>query len=73
MNWTGTNKQKETITDDGYRLIVKCVDKCTYTWSVFYRGNRIKKFTDKSPFKETMARAKRQAIRLMVNHMLKKI
>lgn len=73
MKWTGTEKQKETITSDGYHLIVKRVNETKYSWAVSYNGNVIKKFENKSKFKDTIPRAKRQAIRLMVSHMLNKI
>ncbi|MGH1387661.1 hypothetical protein [Kordia sp.] len=73
MNWIGTKKQKESITNDGYHLLVKCIDESRYTWTVSYRGNMLQKFKNKPITKNSMPRAKRQAIRLMVYHMLKKL
>lgn len=73
MNWIGTKKQKESITDDGYHLIVKYVNHNSYTWLVYFKGKLLKNFENKSLFKDSIPRAKRQAIRLMVRHMLKKI
>ncbi len=72
MKWIGTKRQKETITNDGYHLVVKYLDKAKYTWLVSFKGNLIKRFENKSIFKESMPRAKRQAIRLMIWHMQKK-
>lgn len=73
MNWTGTKIQKETITNDGYHLVVKSIDTSMYTWLVSFKGSLVKRFENKPIFKDSMPRAKRQAIRLMVWHMQKKI
>lgn len=72
MNWTGTKKQKETITNDGYHLIVKSINYHGYTWLVYFKGNMVERFQNKPIFKDSIPRAKRQAIRLMVWHMQKK-
>ena len=73
MIWEGNKKQKEAITNDGYCLIVKHIDELKYTWKVYYRTKQVKPFKSKPIFKETIPQAKRQAIRLMVCHQLKKI
>lgn len=73
MNWVGSENQKESITEDGYHLIVKYIDELRYSWKVYYQGSQINKIKSQSNFKASMPRAKRQAIRLMVYHMLKKV
>lgn len=73
MNWIGTKKQKESITNDGYHLVVKRIDDSRYIWSVCYRGNQLQRIKNMPVTKGSMPRAKRQAIRLMVYHMQKKL
>lgn len=73
MTWNGTEKYMETETNDGYLLTVKSIATSKYTWTVYYEGKRIQHLKNSPIFKDCIPRAKRQAIRLMVWHMLKKI
>lgn len=73
MNWVGSEKQKESITEDGYHLIVKYIDDLGYSWKVYYKENLVKNLENQPSFKATIPRAKRQAIRVMVYHMMKKV
>lgn len=72
MKWIGSKKQKEAITKDGYHLIIKCLGDYKYAWIVYFKGDLIKGFENKPVYKDSMDKAKRQALRLMVQHMLKK-
>ena len=73
MNWIGTKNQKETITNDGYHLVVVQVDPSRYTWIVSYNGSIVNKIKNQSSFKTSLSTAKRQAIRLMINHLRDKV
>ena len=72
MIWSGTKKYMESETNDGYLLTVKYMAESKYTWTVYFKGRRIKPLNN-SIYKNNLPRAKRQAIRLMVWHVLKKV
>ncbi|WP_298423402.1 hypothetical protein [uncultured Kordia sp.] len=73
MTWKGTKNYMEAETNDGYLLTVKPMKPSKYTWNVYYKGKRIQHLENNPIYKENIPRAKRQAIRLMVSHMLKRI
>lgn len=73
MNWSGDDKRKEAFTNDGYHLVIKQIEDSKYMWKVFYQKKLIMPYRKNPVFKNSIPKAKRQAIRLMVNHMLKKI
>lgn len=72
MNWEGSDKQKEAVTNDGYHLIVKRIGEDKYAWKVYHNSRNITSFDSKPVFKKTLPQAKRQAIQLMINHLLKR-
>lgn len=73
MTWNGTKKYMEAETMDGYLLTVKPITISKYTWTVYYNGTRINHLKNSPIYKDNMPKAKRQAIRLMVSHMLQKL
>lgn len=71
MIWFGSKKTKEAITNDGYHLKVKYIEDNKYIWIVHYNEVRLEYIPNKPIFVNNFAKAKRQAIRLMLKHMLK--
>jgi hypothetical protein len=71
MRWIKSKDVIESHTDEGYHLKVICVSDIFF-WYVYYRGMLLKFNKTKFIYKKSLASAKRQAISLMVTHMLKK-
>lgn len=73
MNWERKNSKILAKSNDGYELVVLCENEHTYKWLVYFNKKIINNINKNSTKKKSLQQAKRQAIRVMIKHMLQKI
>jgi len=69
MNWRGTKKYKELITEDGYYLKVEYLEELKYSWIVYWRGKILERSISECDFAKSMQLAKAKARLSMVRNL----
>ncbi len=71
MIWFTNGKETKAKTHDGYLLVIKRKTCQKYIWYVYFNGSKLKNIQSKPFFTDNLAKAKRQAINVMIKHITK--
>ncbi|XLS29733.1 hypothetical protein ACJD0Z_02670 [Flavobacteriaceae bacterium M23B6Z8] len=74
MKWKGDKWNKETITEDGYLLRIRFINKLnSYWWATFFEGEIIAVSNSKKDLKLTLSAAQKAAQQRMIKHLRTKM
>lgn len=74
MKWNGDKWNKEMLTEDGYLLKIRFVEKLnSYWWGAFFQGKEIAVSTSKKDLKRTLSAAQKAVQQRMIRHLKTKM
>jgi hypothetical protein len=71
MKWIGTKCRKETLTDDGYLLQIRFIEKLdSYWWGTYLNGKPIAVAKSENDLKRSLSSAQKAAQKMMIKDLM---